>query len=167
MPGTRDRASSTDDGPSEGTPGPALFGQARRAAGSLVDNVQQRLPADMAKQVREGQRTVERNLKRLQQQMRRSATQADVDRLSQRIDELSRDVEALLAESRRGGRTTSGRSGSGASSTARTARSGTGRSGTARTSRRSTSESGGQRSEDGTQSPEGGAQGSEGGPEAG
>lgn len=167
MPGTRDRASSNDDGPSEGATGPALFSQARRAAGSLVDNVQQRLPADMAKQVREGQRTVERNLKRLQQQMRRSATQADVDRLSQRIDELSRDVEALLAESRRGGRATSGRSGSGASSTARASRSGTGRSGTARTSRRSASESSGERSGDGTHSPEGGSQGSEGGSEAG
>lgn len=161
MPGTRNRESS-NDGPSEGTAGPALLSQARRAAGSLVDNVQQRLPADMAKQVREGQRTVERNLKRLQQQMRRSATQADVDRLSQRIDELSRDVEALLAESRRGGRASSGRTGSGGSSPARTPR-----SGTARTSRRSPSEGGASRSGGGAQSPEAGAEESGGGPEAG
>ena len=127
MPGTRNRASSNDDGPSQGTAGPALLNQARRAAGTFVDNVQQRLPADMAKQVREGQRTVERNPKRLQQQMRRSATQADVDRLTQRIDELSRDVEALLAESRRGSSTartssTGQRSRSGTSSTGRTSR---------------------------------------------
>jgi predicted phage gp36 major capsid-like protein len=162
MPGTRDREAS-NDGPSDGTPGPALLSHARRAAGSLVDNVQQRLPADMAKQVREGQRTVERNLKRLQQQMRRSATQADVDRLSQRIDELGRDVEALIAESRRGGRASSGRTGSDASSPART-----GRSGTARTSRRSPSEGGAKRSGGGgPQSSAGGAEESEGGPEAG
>ena len=145
MPGTRDRASSTD-GMSDQTAGPALLSQARRAAGTLVDNVQQRLPADVAKQVREGQRTVERNLKRLQQQMRRSATQADVDRLSQRIDELSRDVEELLAQSRPGGGT--GRGGSGPTTGSATGR--TTRSRSTRTTRRPPAEGGTQSSDEGS-----------------
>jgi signal transduction histidine kinase len=126
MAARRNRASSNDGTP-DPTAGPAFFSQARRAAGSLVDNVQQRLPADVARQLRTGQRTVERNLKRLQQQMRRSATQADVDRLTQRIDELSRDVEELLAQSRRESRSSTGRGSSG-SAPARASRPRTSRS---------------------------------------
>ncbi|MFZ0215873.1 MAG: hypothetical protein WAM30_08000, partial [Candidatus Dormiibacterota bacterium] len=73
-----------------------FFDQARQAADSLVNEVQQRLPSDLVRQLRSGQRAVESRLQNLQQQIGRSASQADVDRLTHRIDDLARQIEDLL-----------------------------------------------------------------------
>lgn len=85
----------------EKTPGgggkrpPTLIDQALRAADTLVNEVSQRMPPDLVKQMRAGQRQIDQRISRLQSQLRRSASKEEVDRLARRIDELARQLDEV------------------------------------------------------------------------
>src|SRR5437016_8196419 len=67
--------------------GPALQGvvkDVQKTSQSVVKEIQKRIPADW-----------NRNLTRLQQRIDRTATQADLQRLGKRVEELTRQVEKL------------------------------------------------------------------------
>ena len=72
-----------------------ILGQALNAADALVSEVQQRIPPELLNQLRAGQRQIDQRISKLQSQLGRSATRAEVDRLSRRIDELAARLEQL------------------------------------------------------------------------
>lgn len=74
---------------------PRLIEGALHAADALVNEVQQRMPPELVKQLRAGQQQIDQRLAQLQTQLSRSATGAEVERLSRRIDELSARLEEL------------------------------------------------------------------------
>ena len=77
----------------------SLLQQAVTAYRGALHEAQRRLPADLRRQVerslREGQKTFTASLRQVQSRLNRAATQADVDRLARRIEELSRKVDKL------------------------------------------------------------------------
>lgn len=79
-----------------------IIDQALHAADALVTEVQHRMPPELLNQLRAGQRRIDERVSKLQAQLGRSATRAEVDRLSRRIDELAARLEELT---RTGGRT--------------------------------------------------------------
>src|SRR5262245_65727396 len=79
---------------------------ARNGEGGLIDqglgfvkDLQKRLPPDLVKQVEkavgQGQKTVQGSLQAIQAQLKNTAKQSDVDRLTKRIDALARHVEQI------------------------------------------------------------------------
>lgn len=74
---------------------PSLIDQALHAADALVSEVQQRMPPELVSQLRAGQRQIDQRISRLQTQLGRSATRAEVDRLARRIDELAAQFDQL------------------------------------------------------------------------
>jgi hypothetical protein len=98
MPNPRTRASTRKSGD------PNLVGQARQAAESAVKDLQKRLPPDLVKQIERslerGQNALDGSLKQVQARLNRTASQTDVDRLTRRIDDLTRQVNRLLGVAR-------------------------------------------------------------------
>jgi hypothetical protein len=98
MPNPRNRASTRKSGD------PNLVGQARKAAEGAVKDLQKRLPPDLVKQIERslerGQKALDGSLKQIQARLNRTASQTDVDRLTRRIDDLSRQVNRLVGAAR-------------------------------------------------------------------
>src|SRR2546428_13061946 len=103
MPANRNRASTRR--PKDGN----LVDKARQAAGSAVKDLQKGLPSDLTRQLErslsQGQKAIQASLQQVQSRLNRTASQADVDRLTRRIDDLTRQVNRLVG-------TATGRSGS-------------------------------------------------------
>src|SRR3984893_4229281 len=99
MANTRTRASTRKSGKDAN-----LVGQARHAAEGAVKDLQKRLPPELVKQVERslerGQKAVEGSLKQVQTRLNRTASQTDVDRLTRRIDDLTRQVNRLIGAAR-------------------------------------------------------------------
>ena len=83
--------SSADEGPSQGGVLDSLLGEVRR-------RVPAELPRSLEQGVRLGQKALTGNLAWLQAQIDRRASQADVDRLTRRVDEVARQVQELVAQ---------------------------------------------------------------------
>ena len=98
MPNPRNRASTRKSGD------PNLVGQARKAAEGAVKDLQKRLPPDLVKQIERslerGQKALDGSLKQVQARLNRTASQTDVDRLTRRIDDLTRQVNRLVGAAR-------------------------------------------------------------------
>src|SRR5437870_1346013 len=90
------RASST---PKSGDA--SLLDQGRVVAEAVFKDLQKRLPPDLAKQVEkavgQSHKTVQGGLKTLQTRLDKTARQADVDKLTKRIDALSKQLERVLS----------------------------------------------------------------------
>ncbi len=91
------RASSSSAPADDG----GLIHHARVGAEAAIKDFQKRFPADLAKQVEkivdQGQKTMLIGLKAIQAQLKTSAKQADMDRLTKRVDALAMQVERLAA----------------------------------------------------------------------
>src|SRR3984893_15219807 len=98
MPANRNRASTRR--PKDGN----LVDQARQVAGSAVKDIQKRLPPDLTRQLErslsQGQKAIQSSLQQVQARVNRTASQTDVDRLTRRIDELTRQVHRLITGGR-------------------------------------------------------------------
>jgi hypothetical protein len=85
-----------DKPPDPGERRPSFFvDQALRAADALVNEVQHRMPPELLSQLRAGQRQIDHRITRLQNQLRRSASKEEVDRLARRIDDLAKQLDEL------------------------------------------------------------------------
>src|SRR3981081_781348 len=98
MPTPRKRASTRK--PADGN----LVTQARQAAGTAVKDLQKRLPPDLARQfersLAQGQRAIQSSLTQVQNRLNRTSSQADGDRLTRPIDDLTRMVNRLVGGDR-------------------------------------------------------------------
>ena len=76
-----------------------LLDQARQIAEGAFQDLQKRLPQDLVKQLEkslgQGQKTLQANVKRVQDEVRRTARQADVDKLTKRIDGIAKQLQQL------------------------------------------------------------------------
>ena len=83
----------TGGGPGKGTYPGGIIGQA-------VSEIQKRLPGDLGQEVERrvagGQKRFEENFKEVRKQLSAAATRADIDRLTRRLDQLTRVVEAFV-----------------------------------------------------------------------
>src|SRR4030088_2253823 len=99
MANTRTRASTRKSGKDSN-----LVGQARHTAEGAVKDLQKRLPPELVKQIERslerGQKAVDGSLKQVQARLNRTASQTDVDRLTRRIDDLTRQVNRLVGAAR-------------------------------------------------------------------
>ena len=108
--------------------------------GQLVNGVLGRLPAQVPEQVekrlRQGQEALGMAVAAMQSQLNKKAGQADIDKLTERVDELTRQVQDLMKQRKAAG----GRGTAQSSSSARSTSSSTpaGPSTATRTSRRTT-----------------------------
>src|SRR5215469_18327840 len=79
----------------------SLLEQARVVAEAVLKDVQKRLPPDLVKQVEkavdQSQKTVQSGLKTIQDQLKTTAKQADIDRLTKRVDALARQFERAVS----------------------------------------------------------------------
>src|SRR5262252_3412946 len=70
-------------------------------AEAFVKDLQKRLPPDLVKQVEravdQSQKTMQTGLKAIQDQLKTTARQADIDRLTKRVDALAKQFERALA----------------------------------------------------------------------
>src|ERR1700738_1037600 len=99
MANTRTRASIRKSGKDAN-----LVDQARHASEGAVKDLQKRLPPELVKQVvaslERDQKAVKASLKQVQTRLNRTASQTDVDRLTRRIDDLTRQVNRLIGAAR-------------------------------------------------------------------
>src|SRR5918912_608777 len=98
MPNTRPRASSS------ASENAGLVDLARKVTESVARDLQKRLPAELVRQVErsvgQGQKAMQASLRQVEARVSRTASQQDVDRLTRRIDELSRQVNKLVGGGR-------------------------------------------------------------------
>jgi hypothetical protein len=140
----KDRASSGGGDESRGGPAwPSPIGQ-------LVNGVLGRLPAQIPEQVekrlRQGQEALGTAVAAMQSQLNKKASQADIDKLTERVDELTRQVQDLMKQRK----AAAGGGTAGASSSARSTSSSSraGSTTAARTTRRPSASSKDQRTGD-------------------
>lgn len=67
---------------------------------AIWEEAQRRLPPTIADQLRQGRVALEKGVGAVQAQIERRAARADVDALTRRIDQLSKQVEELTARQR-------------------------------------------------------------------
>src|SRR5712691_5064405 len=93
---SKKRASSPPGGGEGG-----LIEQGRVVAEVLLKDIQKRLPPDLLKQVErtvgQSQKTVQAGLRAIETQLRTTAKQADVDRLTKRVDALAKQFERAVS----------------------------------------------------------------------
>lgn len=114
----RKRASSSSRSRSRG----GFINQAVKAGQSTLRNLQRQVPPDLRKSIEATGKSFEKSLtaglKQIQTQLNRTASQADVQKIHKRFDELVKRVEQMERRTTRSASKTSSRASSGAKRTA-------------------------------------------------
>lgn len=124
-----------------------LVEQARQVVEGAVQDLQKRLPPDLVKQLErsigQGQKTLQSGIQRVQTDVRKTARQADIDKLTRRVDGLAKQLQQLEKAFTRSSGGTAGTARRSASGSRSSSRSSTSRSSSARpSSSRTSSKSG-------------------------